>query len=303
MISYGERDRERSGAAWWGFCLAASLLAVLGAHAPALAWGSKGHQWSTDNAAELLPEGVLKTYMEAHRRTLAYNCLVPDFQLKDGVGGKLEGPDHYIDLEVIAATPTLEALPRTRLDAGRLYTERGLSYASGGFLPWRIEEAYWALVNALRCDEASVSFCAGLLAHYVADATQPLHTTVHYDGLVTEGNPPTKEFKGIHAEYEITFIEDCGFEFRQSSLALAQPATPIADVHVAVCETILDSFGKVGAIYDAAREHQGADKYVGWEQALGPMTREQLARASTLLSSLWLTAWQAAGSPSLAPDR
>jgi hypothetical protein len=276
-----------------------TILVLAASCGPAFGWGSKGHQWTTDNAVELLPAGKLKDFMVGHRSALAYNCLVPDFQLKEGVSGKIEAPDHYLDLEIISPQPKPSDIPRTRLDAARLYTMKGIPYASGGFLPWRIEETFWALANAMRCDVASVPFWAGLIAHYAADATQPLHATVRYDGLPDPANPGQKLFKGIHLDYEVTFLEDEGFEFRRSSLALAARPATVTDVHDLAARTLCDSFGHVNEIYDAARRHWGPTMYADWERELGPMTRGQLAKASTLIASLWLTAWEVAGSPAM----
>ena len=64
-----------------------------------------------------------------------------------------------------------------------------------GTLPWTIVdfsdsfEQEWP-----RDDCAELLRLAGFLAHYVGDASQPLHTTRHYDGY--EGD------RGVHARIE-----------------------------------------------------------------------------------------------------
>ena len=281
-----------------GRIAAVGLALAVGAH-PAFAWGVKGHQWAVQNAVELLPEGPLKASLQGQVQRIAYYTLLPDFQWKDGTRDKLEGPDHYLNLEVTSATPQASDLPRTRLEAARLYTSKGLKYRDGGFLPWRIEEAYWALVNALKTDPGEVAFYAGVLGHYAADATQPLHTTVHYDGRVDPRSGGARELKGIHLDYEVTFLEDHGLEFRQSSLKLAKAPQVLPDVHAAAVATILDSFGHVDELYEVARRHPGPGKYAAWDREVGELTRRQLAKAATFLTSLWLTAWQEAGRPDL----
>ena len=49
-------------------------------------------------------------------------------------------------------------------------------------------------------------FYAGWLGHYVADGSQPLHTTIQYNGW-TGPNPNgyTTEHK-IHAQFETAFV-------------------------------------------------------------------------------------------------
>lgn len=271
------------------------LMLVIGA-GPALAWGGKGHEWTVSNAIALLPDGRLKDYLREQEGRIRYNSLIPDFQWKDGAISKLESPEHYIDLEVIANPPTPSDIPSTRLDAARLYTARGLRYSNGGFLPWRIQELYWALANAMKTDPESVPFWAGVLAHYAADATQPLHTTIHFDGWVNGSSGP-KELQGIHLDYELSFVEDQGFDFRNSALAMAAPPAVIPDIHQATAQLVCESWGYVTQIYDVARRHRGPDKYPAWERELGAMTRARLARAATFVASLWLTAWHEAGEP------
>jgi len=277
----------------WAWVVLGVLLCV-----PAYAWGVKGHTLITENAARLLPEGPLKAYVSTHTGGLSFNCLAPDFQLKDGIGGALEGPEHYINLENVAPHMSPGDLPRNRADEARRVTELGLSYGDAGFLPWRIEDMELALANAFRANKRDIVLYAGLLSHYAADATQPLHTTVDYDGRSGVGGAVV--LKGIHAEYEITYLEDEGLEFRGSSLAVAKPCAPIDDVFGAALAVIFESNARVDSVYRCAEAHPaGPDKYSAWDAEIGPMTRERLACGATLVASLWSTAWEAAGAPDL----
>ncbi|MBD3293196.1 MAG: hypothetical protein GF393_09745 [Armatimonadia bacterium] len=267
------------------------------------AWGVKGHTWTVDNAVQVLPEGPLKTFMADQRSWVGFNSLKPDFHLKDGTAGELEKPEHYIDLEVIADPPTAEDIPRSREAAMRLYNDRGIAFSNGGFLPWRIQDMYLSLVNAMRAEDSrDVTFYAGMLSHYAADATMPLHTTVDYDGLTDRREDGRKFLQGIHAEYEITFIGDYNIEWRESSLAVAKPACALDSVLDEAIAEILHAHSKVDRLYEVAEAHQESDlnaRYAAWEAELGPLTREQLGRASTFIASLWLTAWEEAGRPDL----
>ena len=65
-----------------------------------------------------------------------------------------------------------------------------------GTLPWTIEGVSDQLESAWRrgdCD--AVLRLSGYLAHYVGDASQPLHSTIHYDGYAGD--------RGIHARIEL----------------------------------------------------------------------------------------------------
>lgn len=276
------------------------LLALLTA-TQCLAWGTKGHAWIAQNAVTLLPPTPLSVVLSQHQSSVIQSAITPDFQWKDGSIARLEAPDHYIDLEVLSSTPTRDAIPRTRLEAARGYTDLGILYSDGGFLPWRVEETYWALVNAIKTDPQSAPFWAGILSHYVADCTQPLHTTVHYDGRVDRKTDGVPELKGIHADYEITYLEDEGIEFRRSSLALARPTQPMPDVFAAAVDAILASHALVDGLYDVARR-RGEGRFEAWDREMGQMTRGQLAGGAALLASLWQAAWEQAGKPDLKPQ-
>lgn len=261
---------------------------LLFAH-PALAWGVKTHTWITENAVRLLPDGELRASLERELRAVTANSMAPDFQLKDGLVRTLEYPDHFVNLERFGGPQQPSDLPRTRVEAARLYTALGLSYDKCGFLPWRIEETYLGLVNAMKTDRSKTAFYAGLLSHYVADAHVPLHTTIHYDGRITETGP--RFLEGLHGDYEITFIEDRNIEFRESSFAEAAAPAALADVFEATVHCLYDAFALVDSLYMAAEAHQGPDKYALWDREIGPLTRRQLGRAASLVASMWLTAW------------
>lgn len=283
--------------------LTTCLLFLLAFAHAASAWGVKGHTWVDDNAIELLPEGELQDYMRAAFKDTSFYTLVPDFQLKDGESGKLEGPNHFLNIERLTDHGVdLAEIPTTREGASRLYTDLELGYWDVGWLPWRIQEIYLGLVNAFRAAPRDVNLYAGLLAHYAADATQPLHTTVHYDGRADRVEDGVKFRKGIHFDYEIIFLEDHNIEFRESSLALAQPSQRIDDPFEAAMDTILEANTHVDTLYDVADRHWGDGKYEAWEPELADFTRERLAAASHLVASLWLSAWIEAGRPDLAAE-
>ncbi|HEY3397409.1 MAG TPA: zinc dependent phospholipase C family protein [Armatimonadota bacterium] len=283
---------------WVTFALLLTL--VLSAR-PGLAWGVKGHTWITENAVALLPAGPLQTYVDLNAREIVEDALAPDLQWKDGTVGILEGPNHYLDLE--AVTPQLNPadLPRYREEAARLFTTRGLAYNQSGFLPWRIVEMYQGLVNAFRDDPRNIALYAGALAHYVGDATQPLHVTVDFDGRAGQRVGGRKYLQGIHSDYETGFLGGANLEFQQSSLALATAPQPVADPCAAAVATIFESHKLVDPLYAIVGAAQGPDRYQQWAPELAQLTRTQLAKAGSLLASLWLTAWQEAGSPALTP--
>ena len=65
-----------------------------------------------------------------------------------------------------------------------------------GILPWHIQSVYYQLVKAMENGDAKrVLFLATDLGHYIADAHVPLHTTLNYNGQLSNQS-------GIHAFWE-----------------------------------------------------------------------------------------------------
>ena len=127
-----------------------------------------------------------------------------------------QAPEHFIDLEPADA---LGPLPRCRLDFEAKVFAAGQRPEKVGLQPWEAIEVWERLKAALReyrqesaahqdtaAVERAATFYAGWLGHYVGDASQPLHTTIQYNGW-TGPNPNgyTTEHK-IHWQFEGPFV-------------------------------------------------------------------------------------------------
>jgi hypothetical protein len=279
-----------------------SISLLLALTAPCWAWGAKGHNWCVENAIRILPEGELRTWADGRYEELLRGALAPDFELKDGIDGPLEGPNHYLNIENVVPTLEWDKLPRTRIEMTQRCTELGIPAGDGGFLPYRIDELYVALVNAMKADHRNLVLLAGLITHYAADATQPLHVTTYYDGKPDASGTGAKLLKGLHARYEVTFAQDPDLNFRQRALEAAQAPSVLADVYGSTIEVLRASSACVEPIYATAEAHQGDNPYAEWDAEIGDLTAERLGAASTFAASLWLSAWEEAGRPEL-PDR
>ena len=185
--------------------LAVSLLIVFLASQPAAwGWGSDGHMYVNRVAAEKLPQDV-PAFLRSAVAELAYLGPEPD-RWRDGSDPALKSaqePDHYIDLERIA---WLDHMPEGRYEFyQKLYEKRAQTKDNPddylpervGLQPYIVMEIFGRLKNAFReyrqlrdrhqptdFIEHKIVFYAGWLGHYVADGSQPLHTTIHYNGWV-----------------------------------------------------------------------------------------------------------------------
>jgi hypothetical protein len=134
-----------------------------------------------------------------------------------------QAPEHFIDLEY---ADLIGPLPRRRYDyiralaaAQAKHPDLPLTPEKVGLQPYVTDEVFERLESAFRDyralvaakmdtkpSEAEIVFLAGWLGHYVADGSQPLHTTIQYNGW-TGPNPHgyTTEHR-IHAQFETAFV-------------------------------------------------------------------------------------------------
>ncbi len=269
---------------------ACSLAAVSIATPPsASAWDSATHRAISRLAVEALPPSPLKTTLAQNGSALELHAVEPDTLLKQEYG-ETEKRKHYIDLEYFGNDPWPQLNPDIEA-MRRRFGSRTLDRA--GTLPWTIESVSNNLERAWQKSEcAAVIRLSGYLAHYVGDASQPLHSTINYDGY--EGD------RGVHARVEAA-VDD--------SLRTLEPAASrqvrleqINDVWSPVIAEIREANGLIGELIrdDRAARDQGDFRGGAYQEALvredAAMFERQIARASSVLGSIWIYEWRRAGS-------
>ena len=205
-----------------------AVLAVLTTASLAHAWGGVGHiaitRLALDAASSEMPAWINNALF--HER-VAFMCNEPDRRRGAGLVNldHENNPEHYIDIEQLDSDfdLTFDDLPPLRYDfvlamgeAMHREPERFVNEtpdAAGigwmpGFLPYAMHEDYVKLVSAmrvcrileefapddpLRANEltqarAEAAYHMGILGHWVGDAAQPLHTTIHHHGWLGD-NP------------------------------------------------------------------------------------------------------------------
>jgi len=193
---------------------------------PSFGWGREGHSMINRLAAENLPHEVPLFLRDASALdAMSYLGPEPDRwrNRAERELDEVQAPDHFIDLERADLVGTL---PRRRYDfirdlakQQRVHPNLPLTAEKVGMQPWEVEEIYQRLKAGFReyrklvaanedtkPAELAIVFYAGWLGHYVGDGSQPLHTTIHYNGW-TGPNPNgyTTEHH-IHSKFESTFV-------------------------------------------------------------------------------------------------
>ena len=294
------------------------LLPLLVVH-PAFGWGHDAHSLINRLALADQPADVpafLKT--PASLDAIAFYGPEPDHWRNKPTEPELydvESPFHYIDYEDAVVIGTF---PKSRYDfltefAAVLpkHPEFNLKHVDDvGILPYVIVEDYERLRNTMRTyralaaakgdtkpAEEEIVFLAGILGHFVGDGSQPLHTTIYYNGW-TGPNPNgyTTEHK-IHAAFEGDFVH---FNLAQLNVApLVNPkAELIADPFAEAMSYIRHSNSQVEKTYQLykAGGFDGAGTPAGRE-----FRDERIAAGATELRNYIYTAWIRSGDPGTNP--
>jgi hypothetical protein len=296
--------------------LLALLLVALLLPFPAWGWGYEGHTFVNQVAARKMPR-EMPDFFRKGRKLITHLGYEPD-RWRDSRDVSLrnaQAPDHFIDFEQVA---DVSEFPRERYDFYRLlYEKRAATPGSPddllpegvGVQPYITMEVYERLRSAFREYRAlkqekkrtkevekKIVFYAGWLGHYVADGSQPLHTTIHHHGWVGENpNQYTTDGK-IHSQFESVYVAaNLKAEyFKDQVQAPVRLSDPFADYMKYLRESnqLVEEFYRL--------EKTGA--FAGWGTAEGrEFTLLRLAAASQMLLNLWYTAWLESAEP--APPR
>ena len=284
--------------------LIATLLALI-LPLTSFGWGEKGHlminRLAIDAAASSLPE-----FMNASREHLIYNAYEPDRCREEATSPMhaAQAPDHFFDSELWGPIPTIEP---DRYKFMEKVAAKKVGLVRIGYLPYATVEQYGRLVNAFRhwrnakipsereSARANAVYVAGVLGHYVGDASQPMHMSIHFNGWADNVPNPgnyTKD-RGLHSRYESGYVN--------------------AAIEAAFVRLKVQAPGRLNDVFGAIKQHLGqgfADLEPMYQlEKTGEFNPEQprpkgtdfiateIARAATMLSNLWYTAWIESGQP------
>ncbi len=274
------------------FVLIVLALAISGA--PLGAWGGEGHRLILDRAIALLPAPI-KPMFEKNRTLLLERSTDPD--LWRSMGFDEEAPRHFLDYDAYGAFP-FTSLPR---EFGAALAKFGHeTIIKNGTLPWHFVEMHGRLLRALEQQKRqpggvdTIMVLSAVVSHYIADAHQPLHATLNYDGQLSNQ-------LGLHSRFESELVR------RYVTKLRIEPKPPVAiiDPGNAIFDALLASAKEVGSVLkadlDAAASRTEYDD--GYFDALFGSTRPILERrldeAITMTAAVIIGAWETAGRPDL----
>lgn len=304
-----------------------SLLALLHAVpllfaplAPALAWGATGHEFVSGVAAESLPEEI-PAFVRQAEAVAEITVLGRELDRSKGSGDphdKERDPGHFVSLDdagLVMGLMPLEAVPTTR-EAYDSALRAGKSTQYGaGYLPLAMVDgwqqlvkdfAYWraASVGARTARDAAdrawfdldrrrreqlVIRDLGVWSHFVGDASQPLHVSIHYDGWGPFPNPRGFSNKrGLHAQFEGAFVR-ANVRREAVKAGLASYRACSCSIEDRARALMLASHAAVVPFYELERQGAFTD---GNKDGIAFAT-ERLAHSASVLRDMIVDAWRA----------
>ena len=164
-----------------------------------------------------------------------------------------------------------------------------------GLLPFRVAQLYRLMVESLQSGSpnavAEALCAAGVMAHYVGDACQPLHVSRFHDGRIAAE-------KGVHSEYETAMVNARRKEIiagLASRLRTAKPM-PLINGHQQAAHAVAGLMDRTVKRIDPSHLCQvwvDTEGHVGpmWD-ALGKDTIACMADGCKTLAMLWSSAWK-----------
>jgi hypothetical protein len=291
-------------------------------------WGDIGH-YSIAFFACSEPSGKLGGLMMANREIVSYpeskirptlikergpDGFVPLADVPDriwkvpkatGFRGPNEGPSHFADMDrPLPDNPnkgkTLLELCKTPANIDPQFWEdyyTRVKDRSKGLLPFRVWQFYDEMVDAAGKRDIDRFVCAaGIAAHYVADACQPLHISYLFDGDPDDLVNGEKRGKKVHSAFDDAILRAHSAEMLEllrnalqqpPSGPLPAPPSNGQAAAVAVVELMRRTMTTVkpGDVIDAFVE--GEDL---WSR-FSDQTIQVMADGTRTLAAIWLGAW------------
>lgn len=255
-----------------------------------ISWGGTGHYKISYDASLSFTEEM--SQFDSWTNILANHASDADYRKSSDPD---ESPKHYIDIDNYSEFTSSGSIPQT-LDGA--ISAHGSSFVyDNGILPWATLASYDSLKNCfLRLDWDKAALFASDLGHYVADGHMPLHITKNYNGQLT-GNT------GIHSRYESTMIGSYVSQISYTGANINQ----IIDVPQYIFDYIYSNYQYVEEVIAAdnyAKSISSNTSSNEYNTALWNYSKNftivLFKDASHALTELIYTAWNEAGSPSMA---
>jgi hypothetical protein len=279
---------------------AAGLVCLVLPSPSAYAWGNEGHRLINRLAAENLPADVPEFLRnKAAIEEIEYLGPEPD-RWRSPAEPELaaaQAPEHFIDLEPADA---LGPLPHKRLDFEAMVFAAGQRPEKIGLQPWQTEEIWERLKAAMRQYrdlqasheetrqvEDAILFYAGWLGHYVGDGSQPLHTTIQYNGWTGPNPNGYTTAHQIHWQFEGPFV---GANIRAPEVV--KDMTPVKAIDGDIFDAYMVYLRHTSTYIEKVYQLEKAGGFAGdGTPESRAFTAERVAAGASMLRDMIYTAW------------
>jgi hypothetical protein len=248
----------------------------------------------------------------------------PDRWRKAGAAhDNMRDPGHFLDLDddgKVLGGPLLSALPPTLEDYDTALRAVGKDSSKAGYLPYSIIDgwqqlakdfAYWRVESAAiprETDPARKAWMQadlkrredltlrdlGIWSHFVGDASQPMHVTVHHDGWgKAYPNPDGYTLERVHVPFEGPFVRQFVSE---DAVRAAMPAPrPCPAIEACTVQYLTETAATVIPFY----KMQKTGGMIGTDPAGRAFTVERVAAGAAALRDMTVSAWEASAHGSI----
>ena len=268
-------------------------------------WGFLVHRTIHQLAVYELPEPI-RPFFYKNMENLVYNAPRPDLRRNED---STEATKHFIDFEMYGENAA-HTMPTDWQKAVQQFSRDSL--LKYGYVPYHIIYVQKKLTEAFKIkNKDSILFYAADLGHYIGDAHVPLHTTVNYDGQLTNQ-------KGIHSLWESMIPE---IEINNYRLYSSHEAVYLKDPASAIWKAVRTGFSMVPEMLlketEVSKSFTEEQKYrvqvrrgretksytaefaKAYAASLKTSINERLLQSADLIADFWYTAWIDAGKPDL----
>ena len=273
-----------------------------------VSWGFLVHRTVNQLALYELPKDLRGFFVE-HMDYMVRNAPRPDIRRNQD---STEASKHFIDLEMYGDSAAWK-MPMKWEEAVRIYSKDTLY--KYGYVPYLIMMVKDSLTDAFRSNNADrILYYAADLGHYIGDAHVPLHTTVNYDGQLSNQ-------RGLHSLWESMIPE---LELETYNLSSKHEATYLAHPEQEIWTAIRQAYSLVPQLLqeekEASKNFTDSTKFrtqvrrgrevksyttafaTAYSERLGPTINTQLTRSADLFADFIYTSWVDAGKPTLSYD-
>jgi hypothetical protein len=284
----------------------------------ALAWGSTGHRLIGREAVLALP-AELPSFLRTQAAAEAVGELSrePDRWKDAGAAHDSDrDPGHYVNIGddgTILGGPSIKALPTTRAGYDTVLRAVGADNWKAGYLPYSIIDGWQQLAKDFAYWRADVAGAAktpdpahrawlaadgvarqalilrdlGTLSHYVGDASQPLHVTVHFNGWGPFPNPNGYTQERVHGPFEGEFIRN---NVSQETVRAAM--APYVDCRCGIAQWTSAYLAATNAQVPPFYDLQKVGGFVSGDRRGRAFAAARLAAGASALRDLVVDAWR-----------